>query len=163
MEVNPYANVYENRKYLVQRVRRSFSANFDYNFDENNEIYLKTMYNWRDDRENRFRFETEVLDAEDIMEGDFEIVNGTPSRFPVEAKRETKGGIPGGRIQNRRLEDQRMQNYSLGGNHLFGNLKFTWMGSFAKASQRPYVHDSLGGGRGGGFAGAIFAAAAFIA
>lgn len=135
MEVNPYANVYENRKYLVQRVRRSFSANFDYNFDENNEIYLKTMYNWRDDRENRFAYSSEVLDAEDIMEGDFEIVNGTPSRFPVEAKRETKGGIPGGRIQNRRLEDQRMQNYSLGGNHLFGNLKFTWMGSYAKASE----------------------------
>lgn len=134
-DVNPYASVYENRKYLVQRVRRSFSANFDYNFDENNEIYLKTMYNWRDDRENRFAYSSEVLDAEDIMEGDFEIVNGTPSRFPVEAKRETKGGIPGGRIQNRRLEDQRMQNYSLGGNHLFGNLKFTWMGSFAKASE----------------------------
>ena len=28
-----------------------------------------------------------------------------------------------------------MQNYSLGGNHLFGNLKFNWMGAFAKASE----------------------------
>ncbi|MDP5045390.1 MAG: TonB-dependent receptor [Leeuwenhoekiella sp.] len=135
VDVNPYAAVFETRKYLVQRVRRSFSANLDYNIDENNEIYLKTMYNWRDDRENRFAYSSEILDAEDILESDFDLVNNTPSRFPVEAKRETKGGIPGGRNQNRRLEDQRMQNYSLGGNHVFGNLKFTWMGSFAKASE----------------------------
>ncbi|MFI8377573.1 TonB-dependent receptor [Leeuwenhoekiella sp. NPDC079379] len=135
VDVNPYAAVFETRKYLVQRVRRSFSANLDYNIDENNEIYLKTMYNWRDDRENRFAYSSEVLDAEDIFESDFDLVNNTPSRFPVEAKRETKGGVPGGRNQNRRLEDQRMQNYSLGGNHVFGNLKFTWMGSFAKASE----------------------------
>ncbi|MEZ7494808.1 TonB-dependent receptor [Leeuwenhoekiella aequorea] len=135
LDVNPYTSVFETRKYLVQRVRRSFSANMDYNFDENNEIYLKTMYNWRDDRENRFAYSSEILDAEDIGVGDFELTNNTPSQFPVEAKRETKGGIPGGRTQNRRLEDQRMQNYSLGGNHIFGNLKFTWMGSFAKASE----------------------------
>ena len=135
LDVNPYTSVFETRKYLVQRVRRSFSANMDYNFDENNEIYLKTMYNWRDDRENRFAYSSEILDAEDIEVGDFELTNNTPSQFPVEAKRETKGGIPGGRTQNRRLEDQRMQNYSLGGNHIFGNLKFTWMGSFAKASE----------------------------
>jgi len=135
LDVNPYTSVFETRKYLVQRVRRSFSANMDYNFDENNEIYLKTMYNWRDDRENRFAYSSEILDAEDIEGGDFELTNNTPSQFPVEAKRETKGGIPGGRTQNRRLEDQRMQNYSLGGNHIFGNLKFTWMGSFAKASE----------------------------
>ncbi|WP_028376874.1 TonB-dependent receptor [Leeuwenhoekiella sp. MAR_2009_132] len=135
VDVNPYVAVFETRKYLVQRVRRSFSANLDYNIDENNEIYLKTMYNWRDDRENRFAYSSEILDAEDILESDFDLVNNTPSRFPVEAKRETKGGIPGGRNQNRRLEDQRMQNYSLGGNHVFGNLKFTWMGSFAKASE----------------------------
>ena len=135
LDVNPYTSVFETRKYLVQRVRRSFSANMDYNFDENNEIYLKTMYNWRDDRENRFAYSSEILDAEDIEVGDFELTNNTPSQFQVEAKRETKGGIPGGRTQNRRLEDQRMQNYSLGGNHIFGNLKFTWMGSFAKASE----------------------------
>lgn len=135
LDVNPYTSVFETRKYLVQRVRRSFSANMDYNFDENNEIYLKTMYNWRDDRENRFAYSSEILDAEDIEVGDFELTNNTPSQFPVEAKRETKGGIPGGRTQNRRLEDQRMQNYSLGGNNIFGNLKFTWMGSFAKASE----------------------------
>ncbi len=135
VDINPYVNVFEIRKYLVQRVRRSFSANFDYKFNENNTVFLKSMYNWRDDRENRFRVEYEILDGEDIEQGDFEIQNGNPIRFPVETKRQTKGGIAGGRVKNRRLEDQRMQNYSIGGNHLFGKLKFDWMGSYAKASE----------------------------
>jgi len=119
----------------VQRVRRSFSVNFDYQINDNNNIYLKTMYNWRDDRENRFRLEQEVLDAEDINIGDFTIDNGTPVRFPVSVKRQSKGGIDNNRNQNRRLEDQRMQNYTLGGDHLLGKLKFDWMVSYAKASE----------------------------
>ncbi len=135
VDVNPYAEVFETRKYLVQRVRRSFSANFDYRFNENNTIYLKSMYNWRDDRENRYALSSEILDGEDIGAGDFEIQNGNLTRFPAEVARETKGGIPGGRNQNRRLEDQRMQNYTLGGDHIFGNIKFDWMGSYAKASE----------------------------
>lgn len=135
VEVNPYTNVTEQRTYLVQRVRRSFAANFDYRFNANNSIYLKSMYNWRDDRENRFVLGQELLDGEDIEVGDFTISNGVPTRFPVEVIRETKGGIAGGRNKSRRLEDQRMQNYSLGGNHLWGKLKFDWMGSYAKASE----------------------------
>lgn len=134
--IRPYANVFEQRTYIVQRVRRSFSANFDYNFNANNSIYLKTMYNWRDDRENRYRLEHEVLDGEDIELGDFTINNdGFPTRFPVEVKRQTKGGIDNDRNQNTRLEDQRMQNYTLGGEHLFGKLKVDWMASYAKASE----------------------------
>ncbi|UAB85555.1 TonB-dependent receptor [Zunongwangia sp. SCSIO 43204] len=135
MDLNPYASAFEIRKYLVQRVRRSFSANLNYDFNDNNSLYFKSMYNWRDDRENRFAYASEILDGEDISQGDFTITNGNLVRFPAEAERETKGGIPGGRIQNRRLEDQRMQNYTLGGDHLFGNLKFDWMGSYAKASE----------------------------
>ena len=135
LSVNPYTNVNEIRTYLVQRVRRSFSANFDYQINNDNNIYLKTMYNWRDDRENRFRLEQEILDAEDINIGDFDITNNTPTRFPVAVARQSKGGIDDNRNQNRRLEDQRMQNYTLGGDHLFGNLKFDWMVSFAKASE----------------------------
>ncbi len=135
VDVDPYTNVTEQRTYLVQRVRRSFAANFDFQINPSNNIFLKTMYNWRDDRENRFALTQEVLDGEDIEEGDFTIANGVPTRFPAEVVRETKGGIAGGRNQNRRLEDQRMQNYTLGGNHLFGSLKFDWMGSYAKASE----------------------------
>ncbi|MBW2960378.1 TonB-dependent receptor [Mesonia aestuariivivens] len=133
--VTPYAEKFETRKYLVQRVRRSFSANFDYRFNVNNSIYFKSMYNWRDDRENRFAMTSEILDGEDIEAGDFEVTNGNLTRFPAEITRETKGGIPGGRTQNRRLEDQRMQNYTLGGDHIFGNVKVDWMGAYAKASE----------------------------
>lgn len=135
VDVDPYTNVTEQRVYNVQRIRRSFSANFDYNFDANNRIYLKTMYNWRDDRENRFVLAQEILDGEDIEAGDFTITNGVPTRFPVEAQRETKGGIDSDRNQNARLEDQRMQNYTLGGEHLLGSVKMDWMASFARASE----------------------------
>ena len=135
IDVNPYTDVFEQRTYLIQRVRRSFSVNLDYQFDVNNSIYLKTMYSWRDDRENRFVVASEVLDAEDIAEGDFTITNGTPTRFPAEVARETKGGIDNDRNQNTRLEDQRMQNYTLGGDHLWGKVKVDWMASYAKASE----------------------------
>ena len=134
-EVDPYTNVTEQRTYLVQRIRRSFSANFDYQFNPGNRVYLKSMYNWRDDRENRFAFSQEILDPEDIELGDFTISGGIPTRFPVEGVRETKGGIDNSRNKNRRLEDQRMQNYTLGGEHLLGALKLDWMGSYAKASE----------------------------
>lgn len=135
-QVNPYNSVYEMRTYTVQRTRRSFALNMDYKLDQNNRIYLKSMYNWRDDRENRLAYSNEILDAEDIGEGDFTIDSqGNLVRFPVEAVRETKGGAKGGRNENARLEDQRMQNYSIGGEHLFGNLKFDWMTSYAKASE----------------------------
>jgi TonB-dependent receptor len=135
-DVNPYTDVTETRTYLIQRVRRSFSANFDYSFNPNNTLYLKTMYNWRDDRENRYVLAHELLDAEDIGIGDFQIdADNNLVRFPVEAARETKGGIDNNRNRNTRLEDQRMQNYTLGGDHLFGNLKLDWMGSYASASE----------------------------
>jgi TonB-dependent receptor len=135
VDVDPYTNVFEQREYLVQRIRRSFSANMDYKIDNNNSIFLKTIYNWRDDRENRFRLQSEMVDGEDMEIGDFTITDGKVTSFLAEVNRETKGGINSDRNKNRRLEDQRMQNYSLGGKHLFGNLKVDWMTSFAKASE----------------------------
>ncbi len=135
VDVDPYTSAFEQREYLVQRIRRSLSANLDYRFDANNSIFLKTIYNWRDDRENRFVVQSEILDGEDIELGDFTLNNGRLTRFPAEITRETKGGIDNSRNKNRRLENQRMQNYSLGGKHLWGNLKVDWMTSFAKASE----------------------------
>ncbi|UII74511.1 TonB-dependent receptor [Flagellimonas sp. HMM57] len=129
IEIDPYVAESDIRTYLVQRVRRSFSANFDYKFDANNSIFLKTMYNWRDDRENRYRLR--FNDIEPVFADGTENVIG----FEGALSRQTKGGIPGGRIQNTRLEDQRMQNYSLGGDHLFGKLKVNWMVSYASASE----------------------------
>ncbi|MGB2128897.1 MAG: TonB-dependent receptor [Flavicella sp.] len=135
IDVNPYAKEFQIRKYLVQRIRRSFSANFDYQFNDNNHVYLKTMYNWRDDRENRFRLKQEIKDGEDISSSDYSIVNNNVERFPIDVKRETKGGIGNDRNKNRRLEDQRMQNYTLGGDHLIGHVEIDWMASYAKASE----------------------------
>ncbi|WP_420603843.1 TonB-dependent receptor [Flagellimonas sp.] len=129
IEVNPFVEESDIRTYLVQRIRRSFSANVDYAFDANNTIFLKTMYNWRDDRENRFRLRFRKI--EPVFADGTENIIG----YEGEIRRQTKGGIPGGRIKNTRLEDQRMQNYSLGGNHLFGKLKMDWMASYAKASE----------------------------
>ncbi len=115
------------RTYLVQRIRRSFSVNFDYAFDANNKVFLKTMYNWRDDRENRFRLRYRSIEFIDE--------NNPALGYQGEIRRQTKGGIDNNRNKNTRLEDQRMQNYSLGGEHLFGKLEFDWMTSFAKASE----------------------------
>ncbi|MFI0429861.1 TonB-dependent receptor [Mariniflexile sp. HMF6888] len=136
VDVNPYAKVSEIREYLVQRIRRSFSANFDYKLNDNSNIYFKSIYNWRDDRENRFRLEHEILDGEDIEPGDFTVDgNGNLTSFPVEVKRQTKGGLGNNRNKNRRLEDQRMFNFSLGGEHLVNTLQIDWMASFSKASE----------------------------
>jgi TonB-dependent receptor len=136
VDVNPYAKVFEIRDYVVQRTRRSFSANVDYKLDPNNTIYFKSIYNWRDDRENRFRLEHEILDGEDIASEDFTVDgNGNLTMFPVEVKRQTKGGIDSDRNKNTRLEDQRMQNYNIGGEHLLNKLQIDWMASYSKASE----------------------------
>ncbi|MFI1745007.1 TonB-dependent receptor [Thalassobellus sediminis] len=128
VEVKPYIGESDIRTYLVERIRRSFSANFDYAFDANNTMYLKTMYNWRDDRENRYRLRYKSIEAE--LDASNNIIG-----YTGEIDRQTKGGIDNDRNKNRRLEDQRMQNYSLGGNHLLGKLEMDWMTSFSKASE----------------------------
>ena len=48
---------------------------------------------------------------------------------------QTKGGAAGGRIDNRRLEDQRVRSLAIKGDHLFGKLKTDWSVQFAKASE----------------------------
>ena len=127
--VNPYITESDIRTYLVQRVRRSFSANFDYQINDRNNIYVKTMYNWRDDRENRYRLRYRSIEPV-FSPGTEDIIS-----YQGEIRRQTKGGIDNNRNQNRRLEDQRMQNYTLGGNHILGKLEFDWFGSFAGASE----------------------------
>lgn len=120
-----YMEDYQLRSYLVQRVRRSISANLDYKIDQNNTIFLKTIYNWRDDWENRFRYRIKDIEFDEGL--------GT---FVGESERETKGGLGSDRIRNRRLEDQRMWNYQLSGEHLwFNKLKVNWSANLARASE----------------------------
>jgi TonB-dependent receptor len=119
-----YMNEFDLRRYDVQRTRRSLSASLDYRFDENNSIMLRSLYNSRDDWENRFR-------ARYIL--------GEPNASGVqstEIRRQTKGGGPDPRLQQTRLEDQRTQSHQLSGEHLLGGrATLTWSGSIARASE----------------------------
>lgn len=134
MSTNPYAKILEIQPLWIQRIRRSLAANFEYQWNDHSTFFLKTMYNWRDDRENKFVFDQEILDPEDISSDDFTIEGGNLTRFPVLAGRQTQGGINRNRSKNAHLEDQRMQNYSLGGVHLSGNTKLDWSASFSRSS-----------------------------
>lgn len=112
------------RVYDVQRIRRSFSFSTDYKFNQNNRVDFTAMYNWRDDRENRYRVRYRDLKYQ---------ADGT---YVGEIRRETKGGIDNNRNQNRRLEDQRVLNFALKGEHLLTPmLDMKWNVSYSKASE----------------------------
>jgi TonB-dependent receptor len=127
--------VFDLRTYYVTRIRRSTSLGLDYKFDENNIVYLSAMYNWRDDRENRFAFTAD--DLEDAYD-DGLITQISEGTFQTEATivRETKGGINSDRNKSARLEDQRMYNASLRGEHLiWSKLKLNWSATYSRASE----------------------------
>ena len=109
------------RRYDVKRTRRSVSLNLDYNIDANNSLYFKSMYNSRDDWENRFRVRFDDID--DRGDGTLRI------------RKQTKGGIGNDRVDNRRLEDQRTSRFALGGDHQFGKLSMDWKASYSQASE----------------------------
>lgn len=120
----PYMNEFDLRRYDVQRTRRSLSAGIDYRFDENNSIMLRSLYNSRDDWENRWR-ERSVLRAP----------NAAGVQVASEIRRQTKGGGDG-RPRFTRLEDQRTQSHQLSGEHLLASrYTLTWSGSLAQASE----------------------------
>lgn len=126
------------RKYDVTRVRRSVSAAWDYDINSKHRIALNAMYNWRDDRENRFA--TTFSDLE---------YDPDTKTYTGEIERETKGGIDNNRNKGRRLERQSVMNFSLQGEHLLlPTLDMDWAASYSRASEwRPneryisYVHE----------------------
>ncbi len=103
------------RQYFLTRERQSYSAALNYDFNTNNKIYLKGIYNLRNDWENRYRTTIE-------KDGD-----------EYEVKIQTKGGSADNR--NTRLEKQQTMDYTLGGEHTFGRLEMDWKGSYAKATE----------------------------
>lgn len=128
---NVYTEDMEIRKYDVQRVRRSFSAAADFKFDANNTIFASAIYNWRDDRENRFR--KTYSGMEPVYSDD---TNNTIVSYTGSLVSQTKGGIDNNRNKSRRLEDQRVQNYSLRGEHLLSpSLNMDWGVNYAKARE----------------------------
>lgn len=120
-DFGPFVTEMDVRRYDIQRTRRSLSGAFDWNLDERNTITLRGMYNHRDDWENRYRLRTKLEDIDASGIGTFEV------------RRQTKGGAPN--VKNRRLEDQRTQNYSLTGDHLLGAAKVNWNLQWAQASE----------------------------
>lgn len=111
------------REYQVQRIRRSVSAGLDVRLDDANTLTWRSIYNHRDDWENRFRL---VLKLEEPD------ANGNAM---AEVERQSKGGLGSDRIDNRRLEDQRTQSHSLSGEHIFGGALLTWSTQWARASE----------------------------
>lgn len=102
------------RTYLIERLRQSYSAAFDYNFNANNKVEAKLMYNHRNDWENRYRVVYKDLD-EDVAKIEREIKAGTH--------------------KNARLEDQRTIHFALNGEHQIGALEMNWSGSYSKANE----------------------------
>lgn len=121
---NVYVSQFDIRKYDVQRVRRSISSALDYKINSNNSLAADIIYNWRSDRENRFRTRYKIKEA------------SNESGYTSDIRRETKGGIDDDKNKNRRLEDQRVQNYALRGQHLLSNkFDLDWNLSYSKASE----------------------------
>jgi len=118
---NIYPTTIENRQYLLERFRQSYSASFDYKFNEKHQLYLNGIYNKRNDWENRYRLTIE--DIEDNGDG----------TYAATLVRQTKFGVDDNKYA--RLEDQRMMSFGFGGNHLFGKMKIDWMAAYSKASE----------------------------
>ena len=108
------------RRYDVKRTRRSVSLNLDWNINQNNQIYFKSIYNHRDDWENRYRMRVGSIDMDDMT---------------VRIRRQTKGGINNDKNDATRLEDQKTQKFTLGGDHQFGKFGMDWKISSSKASE----------------------------
>lgn len=105
------------REYQLQRTRQSIGATFDFKLAPFSTIYVRGIYNHRNDWENRYRA---------VYEPDGDV---------WQLERQTKGGIPDN--DNRRLEDQRMWTTSISGEHLFtqNGIQLTWSAALSKASE----------------------------
>lgn len=110
------------RQYYLQRIRQSYSLSLDYKITANHTLFANGIYNHRNDWENRYR--TVYKDIEHDEDSDTWI--GV-------MEKETKGGNTD--IKNARLEDQRMMNFTMGGDHQFGKIKADWTASYSKASE----------------------------
>jgi TonB-dependent receptor len=122
------------RKYDVQRIRRSASLSLDYSLAKGHHIYVNSMYNWRDDFENRYRLRIDRMERP-IESGSFQKLGEDIFELQGRVSIQTKGGIDNDRNRGTRLEDQRVANLNLGGEHTFGKLLMTWSGTYARAEE----------------------------
>lgn len=109
----------EVRQYYVTRERQSYSLSFDYVFNPDNKITFNSIYNRRNDWENRYR-----LTYKDIADGEGNMT----------ARIQTKAGSADNR--NARLELQQTMDFTLGGEHLlWKRLSADWSASYSRASE----------------------------
>lgn len=119
----PFLTTAQIRKYDVQRIRRSGSLSLDYRLGANSTIYLRSLYNMRDDWENRFRVIYSGLaapNADGLTRGRVEV--------------ELKGGGEDQKL--RRQERQITTANTLSGDHLIGGkLRLDWSATYAYAQE----------------------------
>ena len=126
---NTFVEETDIRRYDVQRVRRSVAAALDFKLGTNHTIFANAMYNWRDDRENRYRMRIDDIEPQYNASNE---ITGYRGRVGLQ----TKGGIDNDRNKMTRLEDQRVQNYSLRGEHLItSGLDMDWTVSYSTARE----------------------------
>ena len=106
------------RQYYVTRERQSYSLALDYQFNPLHKISFKGIYNRRNDWENRYRISYKKLnsDAEDQS-----------------VVLQTKAGSDDNK--SARLERQQTMDFTLDGEHNFGNLKVDWASSYSRATE----------------------------
>lgn len=134
----PFVGDHDVRVYNEFRIRRSLSGTFDIRINPFNTIALTGTYNWRDDKENRFRLRHRYRGDEDDYATDliYDAAGNITGYKNGEVLRQTKGGLDNSRNEGRRLEDQRVRSLALKGNHLWGRLKTDWSVQYAKASEK---------------------------
>lgn len=106
------------RQYYVTRERQSYSLALDYVFNPQHKISFKGIYNRRSDWENRYRISYKKLNSKASKQS---------------AVYQTKAGSSDNK--DARLELQQTMDYTLDGEHYFGNLKIDWAGSFSRATE----------------------------
>lgn len=112
-----YINDYQIRRYYVTRERQSYSLSLDYKFNDFNKIWVKGIFNNRNDWENRYRTTLKDISPEGV--GDVRI--------------QTKGGT--GKERDARLERQRTMDFTLGGENSLGNFGIDWKIGYARATE----------------------------
>ena len=106
------------RQYYVTRERQSYSLALDYKFNPLHKISFKGIYNRRSDWENRYRVSYKKLNSKAEKQS---------------MVFQTKAGASD--TKNARLELQQTMDYTLDGEHIFGNLKMDWAASYSRATE----------------------------
>ena len=106
------------RQYYVTRERQRDSLALDYQFNPLHKISFKGIYNRRNDWENRYRISYKKLNSD---AGDQSVVI------------QTKAGSDDNK--SARLERQQTMDFTLDGEHTFGNLKMDWASSYSRATE----------------------------